>query len=565
MGDGTVPYRDVGIPVRFRALVVALGACVAAIVPPAVPVIPSMLGEIVLWMAFLAAANLLSIPILPRVNMVVTLGAPVTIAAAVVLGPAMAAVVTLLGSVSDRDFHRSVSPWLKVFNRLQFALTAAVTAYATTAIMRVGLPPTYGRILGGVGGAIVYMTVNTALVTVALWGLGRLTMGQAATRSAAPYPRFTVDWLLVGLLAVLIIVAYGEVGVLAVVLLSLPLGLGYRAMLSTRESQDRAERLAAQVRELEVVNGLGGELLLVSDLSRLRVTTEAALRRALETTDVVVALDGVVDDGRDLQLVKVRGAEPAAVAVPPDLEEGSLAVVESVAGLLGVAIQRVQLMEELAEVQRARVALSGRILEEGTRERSRIALEIHDDVLPYLAAAEIQADNIRTFLQRGQPVRAEDLAGATRDAVGGGIVRLREVLDALRRQIIVPGGLRPGLDEALADLRMREGVVGRLDAPDPLPPLPLAVEILVLETVRGCLVNVARHAVAHTVTVKVDVTESIIKATVCDDGRGFSPVAVPEGHHGLSLMGQRVELARGHFDVTSAPGRGTRISLEVPL
>lgn len=565
MGEGTAPQRDVGIPLRFRVLVVILGLCIAAIVPPAVTAIPPMWVEIVLWMAFLAAANLLSIPILPRVNMVVTLGAPVTIAAAVLLEPAVATVVTLLGSVSDRDFQRSVPPWLKAFNRLQYALTAAVTAFAAAAVMGLDLTATSGRVLGGAVGAVVYTVVNTGLVTVALWGLGRLPMGQAASRSAVPYPRFTVDWLLVGLLAVLIIVSYSEVGVLAVVLLSLPLGLGYRAMLSTRESQDRADRLAGQVRELEVVNGLGGELLSVADLTQVRRATEAALRQALETQDVVVALDGVVAEGRDLQLVKVRGAEPAAVAVPPDLEGGSLAVVESVAALLGVTIQRVQLMEELAEVQRARVALSGRILEEGTRERSRIALEIHDDVLPYLAAAEIQADNIRTFLQRDQARRAEDLAGATRDAVGDGIVRLREVLDALRRQIIVPGGLRPGLEEALADLRMREGVIGHLHTVDPLPPIPLAVEILVLETVRGCLVNVSRHAAARSVVVTLDVTESIIRATVCDDGRGFTPLAVSEGHHGLSLMSQRVELARGDFDVTSAPGRGTRVCLEVPL
>jgi len=242
-----------------------------------------------------------------------------------------------------------------------------------------------------------------------------------------------------------------------------------------------------------------------------------------------------------------------------------VAAVEAVSGLLGMSLQRIELSEELAEVQRARVALSGQIIEEGTRERSRIALEIHDDVLPYLAAAEIQADNIRTSLRRQQVTRAEELATVTANTISGGIGRLRGVLAQLRSQIIVPGSLRQGLHEALHTLRLEHGVQGELLIADDLPPLPLAVEILVFETVKGCLANVTKHAQASRVTVSVERTHSGISATICDDGRGFDPTAVPEGSHGLSLMAQRLDLARGRFEVTSAVGEGTRVHVEVPL
>jgi signal transduction histidine kinase len=263
--------------------------------------------------------------------------------------------------------------------------------------------------------------------------------------------------------------------------------------------------------------------------------------------------------------VEVPGAAPAAVGVPGGLSDGSAAAVDAVAGLLGMSLQRVELSAELGALQEARAALSGRILEEGTRERSRIALEIHDDVLPYLAAAEIQADNVRSFLQRDDKVRAEGLAAKTQDAIHGGIGRLREVLAQLRNQIIVPGSLRDGLREALDELKLVHGVTGDLVAPQELDPLPLAVEILVLETVRGCLANVANHARAHHVVVTLAFTDSGISATVCDDGRGFDPDAVSEGSQGLSLMAQRVDLARGRFLVNSAVGQGTRVHVEVPL
>lgn len=95
--------------------------------------------------------------------------------------------------------------------------------------------------------------------------------------------------------------------------------------------------------------------------------------------------------------------------------------------------------------------------------------------------------------------------------------------------------------------------------------MPFAIEILLFETVRGCLTNVVRHAGADRVEVTIEPKDEHIMLDVRDDGEGFDPGGVPEGHHGLELMRQRVELARGRFEVASAPGRGTCVHVEVPL
>jgi signal transduction histidine kinase len=95
--------------------------------------------------------------------------------------------------------------------------------------------------------------------------------------------------------------------------------------------------------------------------------------------------------------------------------------------------------------------------------------------------------------------------------------------------------------------------------------LPLAVEILMLETIRGCLFNVARHANARSVQVRILADEWRITAVVSDDGDGFDPASVPSGHHGLALMRQRVELARGRFRIDSRLGAGTTVEVEVPV
>lgn len=551
----------------FRLYVLLLCLVTAAFLPAGIAHVIATPGRALVWIAFIAAVNFRNVPMLPRVNVTTTVEPPVTVAAAVLLPLPLAVFVTLVGRFNEREFRRgTTSPWNIAFNRAQGALTAAAAAYAASLVVPApaagvakGLPQLF---LCTVVAGVVYNVVNAAAVAAGLAFIGRLGLRQAARSSAVPFPHFALDFGLVIGLGLLIVVLHGA-NPWSVLLLAFPLWLGYNALRSARESEDRAEELTARVRELEMLNTLGTELLTARRREQVEIIGTAALRTALDSTAVEVSLDGEVPDG--LQVVKVPGGGRAMIGVPVDTAERSMEVVEATAGLLGMALQRLELEEELSEVQRARALLSSKIIEEGTRERSRIALEIHDEVLPYLAAAEIQADNVRSAICGADSARAQKLAAATREAVSGGVHRLRQVLDALTHQIVVPGGLRQALMRALNQLRLEHGVEGRLKAPEPLPELPLAVEILVLEVVRGCLGNVAKHAHARNVVVELDATDTLIAVQVRDDGRGFDPLHVPAGRHGLALMKQRVELARGRFTVRSADSGGTTVEVEVPL
>jgi signal transduction histidine kinase len=50
-----------------------------------------------------------------------------------------------------------------------------------------------------------------------------------------------------------------------------------------------------------------------------------------------------------------------------------------------------------------------------------------------------------------------------------------------------------------------------------------------------------------------------------DDGRGFDPSEIPPGHYGLLGVRERARLARGTFEISSAPGKGTTLKLHLPL
>ncbi len=515
--------------------------------------------ETVVWIVFLAASNLLTFQALPRVNMDVSVGAPVHVAVVVLLPPPLAALISFAGFTNEREFRGTAPLPMSVFNRCQVALAAYLAGWAVHSQDVVANP-----IGSTVIAVIIYTAANTSFVGMVFWTRGKLGLADAARQTAMPFPRFALDFGLVTLLALYIVFAYGTAGPFAAALLAPPLWLGFSALKSSRSAEDRAMELADRVRELETLNSAATEFLTARRGDHASLVAYGALGRALDTEQVEVLLHGP-NPHKDLRVVPVPGTAGASIGVPWELSERQLSVVEAIAGLYGMTLVRQQLEEDLSEVQRARAALSGRILEEGTRERSRIALEIHDDVLPSLAAAQIQADNVRSALSAGSFERADDIARLAHDAAGASIARLREVLDDLHKQILVPGALRPRLLDALGELKLHHGIEVELVAPADLGDLPLAVEILLLETVRGCLANVARHAGAGSVRIGVEVTERAIHLEVRDDGSGFDPESVDDGHHGLVLMAQRVELARGRFTVTSAPGDGTAIAVEVPL
>jgi signal transduction histidine kinase len=536
----------------MRGLTAALGIVLLTLAPSAWSGFVERPVEALVWLAAFLVANGFTLPAFGARGDV-SLSAPVSVAVAVLFAPPLAAILNALGFWAPRELRGETIPTAALFNRAQFGVSVGA---ASLAVM---LTPG-SMLIGTVVAAAVYTLVNTLLLAVGFVLRSGERPVEALRQAGMPFPRFAVDFAITALLALVVVFAYDPLSYGALALLALPLWLGWSAMRSAQDAEQRAEELAGRVRELETLHDTARDLLTARTATEAVDIAQRALRRALDRGDVDVTLQPADSDER--VALPVPDAEPAAVLVPADVEDVSVA--ESVASMLGLALVRQRLEQELAEVQRARAALAGQILEEGVRERSRLAVELHDEVLPQLSGAQMSADNARSALEAGMFDQAERLASGAADEVSAGISRLREVLDTIQRQIIVPGGLHDGLRGVLDDLKLKSGVDGHLDWPRDLPELPYAVEILLLETARGCLANVGNHASAENVQIAVGADEERVRLSISDDGKGFEPDAVDEGHHGLALMRQRAELARGSFTVSSTPGQGTRVEVEVP-
>ncbi|GGR48590.1 GAF domain-containing sensor histidine kinase [Streptomyces netropsis] len=228
--------------------------------------------------------------------------------------------------------------------------------------------------------------------------------------------------------------------------------------------------------------------------------------------------------------------------------------------------------EELLGVlaQHAAIALTNARLYERSREltiageRARLAHELHDAVAQKLFSLRLTAQAATALVDR-DPARAKgELQQVAQLAA--------EAADELRAAVVE---LRPaGLDEdgLVATLRTQVKVLDRAHAAhvtfasNGVRALPAAQEEAMLRVAQEALHNALRHSGAERVEVVVSRVGPVVVLRVTDDGQGFDPSTVRRAgrHLGLVSMRDRASGVGGRLTVTSEPGKGTTIDMEVP-
>ncbi len=228
-----------------------------------------------------------------------------------------------------------------------------------------------------------------------------------------------------------------------------------------------------------------------------------------------------------------------------------------------------QLLSRLRRVQEQRELLWARAAENSSADRRRIAATLHDGVAQDLAAtAFVLAGAGASAVREGRSELAADLEHAA-GAVRNSIASLRSLLV----DIYPPSLTATGLDAVLVDL---VACSGRRDLrvtlelpPTTTAPLDPEGERLIFRVAQECLRNAVRHAAAQTISVQLADTGPSRVLTVSDDGTGFRPDEVllmrSRAQTGLSLLADESRAGGADLRIRSAPGRGTRCRLEVPL
>jgi signal transduction histidine kinase len=228
--------------------------------------------------------------------------------------------------------------------------------------------------------------------------------------------------------------------------------------------------------------------------------------------------------------------------------------------LAAIVSERRRAALELAESQR-------REGERAALERQRIARDLHDSVSQSLFSTTLHVRTAQHALEREQP-DATGPVGEELNEIGqltrGALAEMRALIFELRPGALAEEGLLAALAKQAAALSAREGLVIEVDGPDAHLPIGPEAEEQLYRLGQEALANVVKHARASTATVRIAADDHAVTIEINDDGRGFDPAAVGPEHFGLRSMQGRVADLGGRLEITSAPGRGTVLRVEVP-
>ncbi len=200
-----------------------------------------------------------------------------------------------------------------------------------------------------------------------------------------------------------------------------------------------------------------------------------------------------------------------------------------------------------------------------SRERNRLARELHDVLAHTLSGVAVELEGLRA-MQRVDPVKSQALLDHSLKAVREGLTESRRALKELRAKPLEDLGLAlavRGLAESAAG---RAGFLLDLRLDSDLGDVPEGVQQSLYRIAQEALANVVDHAQAQLVQLALVREDGQIRMTIRDDGRGFDPRQPEEEfRYGLLGMRERAEMLGGTLSVESSAGQGTSICYSVSL
>jgi signal transduction histidine kinase len=213
-------------------------------------------------------------------------------------------------------------------------------------------------------------------------------------------------------------------------------------------------------------------------------------------------------------------------------------------------------------------ALTQRLETVQEEERGRVSRELHDSVGQALTAIRLHLG----VLQKGAGItdgKPREILDGLYALVDETLEEIRQLAFELRPAILDDVGLPAALRIYTERFEKRTDVAVDLECPADLGPRSPLAEATLFRVVQESLTNVAKHAGARVVRVRLDRTPEGLALDLVDDGKGFDTMHRDAGAavSGFGILGmrERVEGMAGTFTLESATGRGTRIHVEVPL
>ena len=260
-----------------------------------------------------------------------------------------------------------------------------------------------------------------------------------------------------------------------------------------------------------------------------------------------------------------RNSDPRVVHITAAAVRDISGNVQSVRWLIRDVTEQRKAARQLRAKREQLRELTARLTLAEELERRRIAGEIHDHISQSLAVAKLRLGMLRETCS-GEGLRSLD---EVRELLSQVLAQTRSLSFELSPTMLYELGLGPAI-EWLAEQRSGYGVKFRFQGDAPNLRLGRELEIALFQAVRELIANIIKHAQAHNSVIHLYHEGNHAIVEVIDDGIGFNLAELParrakDASLGLFSLQERMDHLGGSMEIETAPGRGTRVRLAVPV
>ena len=192
-----------------------------------------------------------------------------------------------------------------------------------------------------------------------------------------------------------------------------------------------------------------------------------------------------------------------------------------------------------------------------TEERNRLSRDIHDGLGASLSSLIIQAEYIENLAE--DPALKSEIA-ELKSCAEDSIDELRRALRMMRADF----ELCPALEDYCKTFSSRSRLPVEVRREGVPRALRNDAQLTIFRVLQEALNNARKHAEAKSIRVGLVFGEGMLRLTIADDGKGFDASVPKRGHYGVTTMRERAAKIGGTAEIDTAPGKGTRITLELP-
>lgn len=195
------------------------------------------------------------------------------------------------------------------------------------------------------------------------------------------------------------------------------------------------------------------------------------------------------------------------------------------------------------------------------KERARVAADLHDELGPTLSAAKFKLDSVESVI--GEDAKMINDAISYIDNI---LQQVRHIANGLMPDTLLRNGPAPAIEEFIHHMK-EVSTVDISFQQNNIPPIPETYAIHIYRIVQEIIHNAVKHSGATKLRIELCYVKNKLTIATVDNGRGFQYDNSVSGKIGLGLdnLRSRTDILAGEFHISTAPGKGTGITIEIPV